>query len=223
LISTGNDIVALGSVNIERTSEFRFYSKILSASEQALYQQPHLSQIPFAHYVWLLWSVKESAYKYLKKHLPELLFSPTKIIVEDIKEPLTPPDNYGDALHWGSFNDAGEFYTGKVVYGSYVLYFRSKMSREWIASVVSTTEGFENVHWGIRSISHAGHENQSKEARALLLNKLSAFYPGNFSIEKSEAGYPIVLRDDMATQIAASLAHDDVFVAYSTILPAGVN
>ena len=67
MISTGNDIVALGLINKQRTCEPRFYSKILSASEQALYHQSEFTALPFEHYVWLLWSVKESTYKFLKR------------------------------------------------------------------------------------------------------------------------------------------------------------
>jgi phosphopantetheinyl transferase (holo-ACP synthase) len=219
LISTGNDIVALRSVNNERTSEYRFYSKILSASEQALYQQPSIAQIPFGHYVWLLWSVKESAYKYLKRSMPDLLFSPTKIVIVDISVPKNGGDDKPASLTWDSTENAGEFYTGKAVYGDSCIYFRSMISTEWIASVVNSTEDFKGVHWGIRYISHAGHAHQSKEARALLLKKISSFTPGELQIKKSPVGYPVILNQGIDTQIAASLAHDGAFVAYSSVLP----
>ena len=64
MISAGNDIAALAKVNKERIPQPRFYSKILSDSERALYHQPQLTILPFENYVWLLWSVKESVYKY---------------------------------------------------------------------------------------------------------------------------------------------------------------
>ena len=85
--STGNDIVALGSVDKHRTGQYRFYSKILSASEQTLYQQMQFANLPFEHYLWLLWSVKESTFKFLKRTKPELIFSPAKIIIQYLEIP----------------------------------------------------------------------------------------------------------------------------------------
>ncbi len=83
--SAGNDIVALRCIDIQRTGQFRFYSKILSTSEQTLYHQPLLADMPFENYVWLLWSVKESVYKFLKRSIPDLIFSPTKICIQEIR------------------------------------------------------------------------------------------------------------------------------------------
>ena len=54
MISAGNDIVALASINIQRTNEYRFYSKILTAYEQELYNGHQFAGLPFEHYVWLL-------------------------------------------------------------------------------------------------------------------------------------------------------------------------
>ena len=151
--------------------------------------------------------------------MPDLLFSPTKIIIEDIKVPVKLTDVSINALHWDSSVDAGELYTGKAAFDDTCIYFRSKISTEWIATVVNSTEDFEGVHWGIRYISHAGHAHQSIQARELLMNKLSSFYPEELQIEKSPVGYPIILSQGVDTQIAASLAHDGLFVAYSSVLP----
>ena len=83
MLGTGNDIVALAAINVERTRQSNFYSKILSLSEQQLYNELQ-SQLPFENFVWLAWSVKESAYKFLKRFMPDLVFSPTKIMITNL-------------------------------------------------------------------------------------------------------------------------------------------
>src|SRR5665647_678747 len=216
--SAGNDIVALLSVNKQRTAQFRFYSQILSAPEQALYNQPPFADIPFENYVWLLWSVKESAYKYIKRILPDLVFSPTKIVIQYITIPSDPLMTAFKNTHWENNGNKEEFYSGILIYASYVLYFRSKISEDWIATVVNDDENFDNVYWGIQSIEDESYYHQSKAARTLLLRRLNSFFPGDLWVKKSPVGYPVILKGIQNMHIPASLSHDDRFVAYSFIL-----
>ena len=220
--SAGNDIVALRTVNKQRTLQSRFYSQILCAAEQELYQQPIVATMPFEHYVWLSWSVKESVYKYLKRTITDLVFSPTKIVIEYMNTPDASSMVSGNA-HWENNGFGETFYTGKANYGSHIFYFRSKISEEWIATVVNDEEHFENVYWGVQSINETGYDHQSKAARALLLNKLSAFFPGHLRIEKSIVGYPVILQGKQYIPIPVSLAHDDHFVACSFIVDCANN
>jgi len=221
--SAGNDIVALRAVNKQRTTQFRFYSKILSASEQTLFHQPLFAKMPFEHYIWLVWSVKESAYKFLKRFIPDLVFSPIKIIIQYIKIPAAPSMAQFEGIEWENTGYSEGFYKGKVIYGAHIFYFRSKISEDWIATVVNDDEHFENVYWGVQSIDEASYYHQSKAARTLLLNKLSSFFPGVFHIGKSFVGYPLILKGTQNMHIPVSLAHDDRFVAYSFILNCGSN
>ena len=216
--SAGNDIVALNAVGKQRTNEFRFYSKILSESEQEMYHQPHLEGMPFEHYVWLLWSVKESAYKYHKRNIPHLEFSPTRFVIQHITIPPWASSTKFEDSSWENNSLSEEFYKGKITYASDNFYFQSKISEEWIATVVNDDKDFENVHWGVQHIAEAGYIHQSKAARTFLLNKLSSFFPGDLQIAKSTVGYPIILNGIQNMNIPVSLAHDARFVAFSFVL-----
>ena len=216
--SAGNDIVALRSVDKQRTGQFRFYSKILSAPEQAIYNQSQFAEMPFENYVWLLWSVKESAYKYLKRIIPDLIFSPTKIVIQDIQIPTGLLVTKFEDTQWENTGYDEEFYKGCVIYGSQIFYFRSKITEDWIATVVNDDEDFANVCWGIQLIDDNSYNYQSKAAGTVVLNKLNFFYPGALHIEKSSVGYPVIKRGTQNLDITVSLAHDDRFVAYSFVL-----
>ena len=215
--SAGNDIVALRSVDKQRTSQFRFYSKILSSSEQELYYQPQVAEMPFENYVWLLWSVKESIYKYLKRAIPILVFSPTKIVIQNIKIPTALLMTKSEDIQWENTGYDEELYLGKVIYESHIFYFQSKINKDWIATVVNDDENFYNVCWGIQSIDDNSYYHQSKAARTLLLKRVSSFFPGDFHVKKSPIGYPDILKGTQNMHISASLAHDDRFVAYSFV------
>jgi phosphopantetheinyl transferase (holo-ACP synthase) len=215
LISTGNDIIALDLINKQRTNQARFYSQILSAAELSLYNPNQFLGLCFEHYIWLAWSVKESVYKYSKRLMPELIFSPTKIVVQNL-EPPRKNESCPNLMHWESTDGYDEFYTGTINYQSSQLYFRSKISPDWIATVVSEDENFENVHWGVRSIGKNTAGHQSAGARLLLADKLNPYFI-DIQTEKSPIGYPIIFDQGKELKIPASLAHHGHYVSYSCV------
>jgi len=213
--SAGNDIVALNAIDIQRTRDVRFYSKFITDSELAIYQQQSLP-LPFEVFVWLLWSVKESAYKYLQRHDAGLLFSPTKFIVEQLHTPsgltLTP----FKGIYWDSEDSSVDYITGSVSCGNRLLYFRSYLTNDFITSVVNSNEQFENIYWGIQLVESTHHQHQSQEVRNFALIKLKSLLDiDDLRIVKSEIGYPVVMEGGTPLEVDLSFAHHDRFVGYS--------
>jgi len=216
--STGNDIVSLNAINRSRTKQPGFYSKILSASEQLLYNEPEFAAIPFEHFVWLLWSIKESAFKYLQRSNPDLIFSPTKFIVQQ----LQMPPGYGitnletTETEGNGFDSRANHVKGMIKVGTATLYSRSIIYKELISSVVNGNDNFENTSWGIKLISKSHPSFQSTVAREFLVDRLSRlFQMDNCVIGKSSDGFPIVLEGKKELRIPVSLSHHDRLVAYS--------
>jgi len=202
--STGNDIVALTAVNQQRTHHSRFYSKILSEAERALYDRQPPAEMLFENFVWLLWSVKESVYKYLKRTEPGLVFSPTRIIIQYID---APPSGEG-------------LYKGKALFGPHSLYFQSVLYPEFIATVAGNNESFTNIGWGIRSISQSNYDHQSSAVRTFALDHLHRLVPGighreDLRIEKNGQGCPILYKGAEELNIPLSLAHHGHFISWS--------
>ena len=212
MFSTGNDIVALKAINIARTKQPNFYKKILSVSEIKLYDQQFSGKMLLENFVWLLWSVKESAYKYLQRITPELVFSPTRTTVSSLEFPLgsTPTKLEGSDF------DKKMVYKGIVSFEDHTLYSRSIFNEEFIFSVVNHKDDFKDTHWGIQLINSSEPEEQSKAVRVLLANKLNIIFLGeDLQISKSPHGYPILLKDGVEISLPVSLAHHDRYVAYS--------
>jgi phosphopantetheinyl transferase (holo-ACP synthase) len=215
--STGNDIIALNAINIARTVQPRFYSKILSASEKELYNNPAFSEIPFENFVWLLWSVKEAAYKYLQRINPGLVFSPTKFVVKQLTLPVDKTlTNFKATQKEGVGFEDTSYYKGYIIYEDNTLYFASIIYQELMHTVVNSGESFKNIYWGIKLIENIGPENQSAEVRDFLIKKLKfIFNTDAIRIEKSTHGYPVLLKENIESAIPVSLAHHHNWVAYS--------
>lgn len=216
MISAGNDVVLLNAINTTRTNQHKFYSKILSDSEIPLYNEFNLSGIPFENFVWLLWSIKESAYKFLQRHEPELVFTPVKFVVEKLQIPENYEINNFDKSVEAVDFDNNQTINGLLVFGERTLYSRSIIYKNLIITTVHYKDNFKDVYWGIKLIDHSDAENQSKEVRAFLLGKLEQLYKGeDFIIGKNQYGCPILFKCKEEFGIAISLSHHQNAVAYS--------
>jgi phosphopantetheinyl transferase (holo-ACP synthase) len=210
--STGNDIVALKAINVARTSQENFYKKVIAGSEHTLYNEPVSEKISFATFVWLLWSVKESAYKFLQRLSPALVFSPTKFVVNWLELPA----RQGMVRSEGQGFDHMAAYRCAITYGGQALHSCSLITGEWIFSVVSQDESFCDIYWGIQKIASVDPDAQSRAVRELLIRRLHAFFPeSNLRVGKSPVGIPIVLNDDAEIPVPVSLAHHEHYVGYS--------
>ncbi|MEO6523638.1 MAG: 4'-phosphopantetheinyl transferase superfamily protein [Mucilaginibacter sp.] len=214
MISIGNDIVALGAINRQRSNDTRFHSKFITPTELALYQQPAIAAMPFESFVWLLWSVKEAAYKYQKRLEPDLIFSPAKIVVQHIIIPATYPNKVIEDA-WEIDVLGVDFIHGEVHINTGKLYFKSIINADLIATVVDQEPAFQNIYWGIQKIVHTDSENQSRLVRVFLLNKFQSVFPqGNLTLQKSAVGYPVLFNNGVETGILISLAHHGHFTSY---------
>ncbi|HET6254194.1 MAG TPA: 4'-phosphopantetheinyl transferase superfamily protein [Puia sp.] len=195
-MSTGNDIVALAVTDPARTSRYRFYSRIVSRSEL----EGLGSALPFPTFIWLLWSVKESAYKYISRSNPRLVFAPLKIPVSSLEL-------------------REDYYEGMIQLEHIVLYSRSYVTSETIMTVVSDEKEFTNTRWGSHVIGDADYANQSASVREHALESLSTVAPG-LRIVKAPDGPPEVWDGGRILDIPISLAHHERYVAWSYRLTA---
>ncbi len=210
MTSVGNDVVDLKHIDKQRTCTPKFYSKILSPAEQQLHNRH--PQLPFECFVWLLWSVKESAYKYLQRHQPSLVFSPVKIKVESIDIPLkAAPLFILDEVTCNGFNEPW-YYKAEVYFNNQQIYARSVIyGDELINTVVCLEDDFDRVHWGVKLNETA---YQSAAVRSFLSNQLSVLFSGNtVSVTKNAAGVPSVSINKNSFPV--SLSHHGGYIAYA--------
>lgn len=216
MLSTGNDIVDLRLTDADRTNQSRFFSKILSPSEQ----QSALPELPFEQYVWLLWTIKESVYKYFKRLIPDLTFSPPRIVIDQLNFPEI-------VFNLSSQNEFCEkdisqnaFYHGKASLVHGTVFFRSIITEDLIVTIVDADPDFSKTHWGIKVCEDTEAENLSAEVRAFSLKRLNSILStANLRFEKSQIGYPVLLNQNEELKIPVSFAHHERFVTYCFKLP----
>jgi phosphopantetheinyl transferase (holo-ACP synthase) len=215
MISTGNDIVALKAINVARTKQQNFYSKIITEPEKALYDEQFSDRLPFEQFVWLAWSVKESVFKYLQRLNPDLVFSPSKISLSG----LEPPSAEAISHFEGRDFNKGAVYESVIDYSPHTFYSRTIITDDFIFSVVNHINSFEKVMWGIKEIGSTDADDQSKAVRVFALAMLNTIFPdAELEIDKNRHSCPIILKDDVEIPVPISLAHHDHWVAYSLAL-----
>jgi phosphopantetheinyl transferase (holo-ACP synthase) len=212
--SIGNDIIALKTIDKIRTNTSAFYSKILAITEQELYLD-HFNTLPFEYFVWLLWSVKESAYKCLQRHQPGLIFSPVNTVITHIEPPETDVYIFPATLELHGFYDVACF-KSEVVFHSQTLYARSIIDRdELVCTIASLDPTFKDVYWGVKHIGVSDPESQSAAVRAFLMDRLKMMYPEKeFTIGKSTHGWPYLMAGGQDMDMPLSLSHHGEWVGY---------
>jgi len=212
MISTGNDIVAFKAINVTRTKQQNFYSKIITDSEKTLYDEQFSDRLPFEQFIWLAWSVKESVFKYLQRINPDLIFSPSKIKLVE----LIAPSAEGISHFEGRDFNSQTVYQGIIDYSPYTFYSQTIISEDFIFSVVNHTDNFEKIIWGIEKIDSTDADDQSKAVRAFALAMLNTLFPDSeLEIDKNRHSCPIILKNGIEIPVPISLAHHDHWVGYS--------
>lgn len=205
MISTGNDIVSLDRINVERTNEFRFYTKILDASEKELFHPIQL-QIPFTHYVWLLWSVKEAAYKFVKRLDSDIKFSPLKFVVTELH-----PDTMKEQIK-------NRFFTGRIIFQQKTLFFNTEYNHSFLHTIVHHKNNFDTVFTGYATQQSDVYEQQSIAAKQLLQKDFSHRFNQLIHVEKNAVGYPEIYCNEKKSAIPVSISHDGFLVGYSCVV-----
>ena len=105
-----------------------------------------LSPLPFEQYVWLLWSIKESVYKCIKRAQPELRFSPRKIIVRGIDR-------------------SDDTYRSLVYFNSIPFYAESQVNDKFISTLATNDTRFDRICWDVQQIGQTDSESQSQRVK----------------------------------------------------------
>ena len=218
MISVGNDIVALDG-QAGRSREPAFYSKIISAAEKEMYSVEPFPYLPFEHFVWLCWAVKEAAFKCIQRAEPGALFWGPRITITELA-PLTTPPGEG-WLDVGDPMAPSHGYSALARFGSHRLQAWAIVTENYILAVSVPGETFcptrfAGVHWGIRKIGSVDRTCQSAGVRTFALEKLQRLLPGQpLSIQKVPGSYPYVMNGSQCLDLGLSFSHHSNWVSYA--------
>ncbi|MDE1191996.1 MAG: 4'-phosphopantetheinyl transferase superfamily protein [Arachidicoccus sp.] len=215
MTSIGNDIVSLKSERSGRFAQKEYYSKILSPYEEALYHRIQSLPLSFKDYVWLLWTIKESVFKFYKRNNSELLFHPQKIVVKNINEQKFIPDK-NLAVEGFVLNEKLYLKGTADLNDNLHVFFSSILTEDFIFTITSSSENSENLFSGIKQIKNSDYSIQSSAVRNFIMNKLQSVFPLSFlEIKKNNEGIPVLIKDGRPSGLLISFSHHERWIAYS--------
>ncbi|MDX2245461.1 MAG: 4'-phosphopantetheinyl transferase superfamily protein [Bacteroidia bacterium] len=186
----GNDIVCLSTAG---ASDFfprpRYLDKVYHPSEQRLL---FADETP-GRLRWLLWALKESAYKVWFKQSHKRLFAPQKFVVSPLPET-------------GMYNI-------KTPSGS--VFARAEVCADYVVAYASSEPSFSNFT-GVNRCSPT--EDPSAFVREKLVERVCEVFPlcrkEDIRLEKSPEGIPLLYIRGFREIFDLSLSHHGNFVSY---------
>lgn len=180
----GNDLVDVQIAFSEKKSEnLRFIEKVFTLQEQKLISQSEDKETT----LWLLWSMKEAAYKAHQR----VTRHETKFNPKDYKCRLLNFSNLAEVKVSSSFYFINYSCTDRYIHS--------------IATESSAVTVFEKIYY------------KKQEAKLSFIKDYSnknGLAPGNVSIEKDALGIPSIVNEKTRNKVPVSLSHHGNFSAY---------
>jgi phosphopantetheinyl transferase (holo-ACP synthase) len=188
------------AANLGKSGDSRFLKKILTDAEIEYVKNADNPDLE----LWSLWACKETAYKVIKKYLPDTAFIPRR---------------WQTVFH----KSQSEYSEGEVITPEKCSVFISLFSNpEYIHCVGSDNIAvLDKLIWIVEALPEEKKINPSIYLRCLLRQNLAQCFSLNFdqikikrTKQNGELQPPRVYVDGRKTEIDISLSHDGRFVAY---------
>mgnify|MGYP001201231642 CR=1 FL=1 len=195
----GNDIVSLDVVRkAPKSGSARFLGKVLHASEYAL-----LARHPDRECaLWMLWALKESAYKLAFRQSGRRFFGPKQFVCTGLEaDPAT-------GAFGAQVRTSGAVYPASGYAGPAFIHALAAVS----AAVLDATQ------WGVFELARQEPAYQSLAVRTVACAAMGHILPEKQAFHISAPGalpYPIVSGPDGGAGPALSLSHHGCLAAYA--------
>lgn len=192
----GNDIVDLKQASIDSPKNFkglrwkRFLNKIFTEEEQGFIED---SKNQFET-VWLLWSMKEAAYKIHVRRYEKRTFNPKKLKCE---------------IYYRI--------RGKVTIDDHDYYTASQINKDYIYTTATSEQNITPISDCLR-LEDLAYENQYKVARSEALfrfSKLKNTPINSLEIIKNKEGVPYLFIDGKKQDNSLSITHHGAYCGFT--------
>lgn len=220
----GNDIVDMKDErNLNRSGQKRFLDKLFTPSEQQLIATSDMPD----HMVWVLWSIKESAYKVINRSTGIRSYAPLSYEVQ-LKSALIKGKLkvFSLKIMDGKNVSDVEFLDSSITVSGLKLFAKTLVAENFIHSLASSELSYLNlIKWKVEKTAETRPERQSHTIKELAKKHIAQ----NKKIELSEisiltdgvignSGPPLVqIKNKFTDKIDLSLSHDGPYLAYSYV------
>jgi phosphopantetheinyl transferase (holo-ACP synthase) len=193
----GNDIVDLKIAALESNwKRPRFLDKVFSKQEQSLIINSEIQ----SQMVWLLWSMKEAAYKIYVQQYGERIFNPKKLTCELI------------STREGSVNFNGNQYVTK-----------SEIGDDFVNTMAYSEEPNTTIIHRFK-IEDTSYKTQSHAVKQKLLKSFSELKKiplKNLEIKNDKNSVPRLFHNGIKQSFSFSIAHHGFYGAYAISINSG--
>jgi len=184
----GNDIVDLKlAAKDSNWQRPRFLDKVFTEKEQLF-----ISNAEEQHQtVWLLWSMKEAAYKVNVQQFEKRFFNPKRIECELI------------SLEKGSVKIDDEIY-----------FTTSEITEDYVYTIATLNESIAYKSDCFKTTKHLNYKTQSKTLKKRLIQSINI---KSLKIEKDTIGIPKLIKKGKVLNTSISLTHHGLFSGYTIL------
>ncbi|MBI2269140.1 MAG: 4'-phosphopantetheinyl transferase superfamily protein [Bacteroidetes bacterium] len=210
----GNDIVDMeDGRNLNRSGQKRFLDKLFTPSEQQLISASDMPD----HMIWVLWSIKESAYKVVNRSTGIRSYVPLSYKVQLssalLKSKMINREN----------SSGVKFLDSSISALGFKLFAKTLVTRNFIYSHASSEFSYlKHVKWNIEKTTATKPEQQShtiRESAKKHIAQTQRIEMSEISISNDEGRPPCVqINHKSINKIDLSFTHDGPYLAYSYIL-----
>lgn len=195
----GNDIVDLDAARQESNwNRPRFLDKVFAKDEQC-----YLDTTPDkAVAVWLLWSMKESAYKIISRYEQRRFFAPKQMVTSQVSS--------GDTFGY-------DLVIGQVNYGDYTLYTKSTITDSYIHTIAQSNIKEEPLAINCFCIDHDSYKSQHQVTQQHLLDEYAALTDStveNLAIRKDATKVPHLYQHNEKQMVMITTSHHGHYGSY---------
>lgn len=186
----GNDIIDLKQAAIDSNWKHpRFLDKVFTEKEQELiFSSENKHQV-----VWLLWSMKEAAYKIYVQQFSERFFNPKRLECKIIS-----------------------FEKGRVSIDNETYFTASEITKDYIYTVATLDMGlsYKSERLITKNLDYKSQSTTIKASFLKSISEVKGLNIGTLKIEKSKFGVPQLFHNSEQLSTSFSLTHCGYFCSY---------
>lgn len=216
----GNDVIDLKLAREKhKWQRPRFLEKLFTEAEREFI----LDAVDPELRVWLLWSMKESAYKIVARMEGRRFYAPKQFECEVknkfLRKGYVPPTSLSVHDSQNTDREVGDTLGGRITYGKSTFTTQSIITSNFIHTIAyssqNSTAQFTQKHFQTPRTNHRHQSHFTHQELLKCYAEQTGIHPKNLSIQKDQLNIPRLFQHKKALSTHISLSHHGNYGAFA--------